>query len=536
MVFFAEEGVMWRIIFVMLCSFVAVFLPAASLVVHAAETAEVKNLRKQVRELQRTVEQLQGTLQTIQQDSVAREEQLQRRIEEAVRKQQNAVLQSRMETPLDQALKESGGTEEKQPVFSREPVVQQSGAANQRLIDISFVPSFFAGSSTEKDETLQTLQGGGHDPHKRGFTLAEGELGLGGVVDPYFRAQAYVSTFIDALSGETGVELEEAYLTTQQLPFGFSNPYGFQLEVGHFFTRFGRINLQHPHQWDWIDQPLINTRLFGADGMRAPGLRASIGVPAPWVSEMASSTFHFGMQNANGETMTSFLGGRQTHGGGAEEERVNEESIGRRPRINRDTKALKDFVYLARWENYWNFGNGLDTNIGSSGVYGPNATGPGGETWIYGLDMKWKWRPLNHFRGWPFLTWQTELMQRDYHADPFTPPHEQNADVITLPGRTLHDWGLYSQLLYGFSYGWAAGVRYEYAGGSGQSLGGRQHDPFRADRHRLSPLFVWQPSEFTRIRLQYNYDHTNHLLPDKNAHSVWLGFQWLYGVHPPHEY
>ena len=55
--------------------------------------------------------------------------------------------------------------------------------------------------------------------------------------------------------------------------------------------------------------------------------------------------------------------------------------------------------------------------------------------------------------------------------------------------------------LYGGYGGWATGVRYEYGGGSGQSIGGRQNDPFRADRHRVSPLLIWQPSEFTRIRL-----------------------------------
>jgi hypothetical protein len=26
------------------------------------------------------------------------------------------------------------------------------------------------------------------------------------------------------------------------------------------------------------------------------------------------------------------------------------------------------------------------------------------------------------------------------------------------------------------------------------------------------------------------------LAGNNNAHSMWLGFQWLYGQHPPHEY
>jgi hypothetical protein len=505
--------------------------------VHADDSAEVKALQKQVRSLQRTVEQLQQTIQSMQNDASTRETKLAQQMDE-VRKQQNTVLQSRLESPLDQALKEAGvGTEERREPFLRERPSSQGGAGTQRLIDISFVPTLFAGASTERDETLQTLQGGGHDPHKRGFTLAEGELGLGGAVDPYFRAQAYITTFIDALSGETGVELEEAFLTTQSLP------YGLQLEVGHFLSEFGQINPRHPHQWDWSDQPIINTRLFGGDGMRAPGFRAGWLLPMPWFSEL-----HAGMQNANGEQMVSFLGGRHEHGGEEEEhehegEAEEEEAlgeltqVGNRPAVGRDTRALKDFVYLTRWNNSWNPRDDLGVVVGFSGLYGPDDTGPRGDTWIYGMDMKWRWRPANNFRGWPFVVWQTEIMQRDFKADRFIQSDEETPDeVVTLPGRTLHDWGLYTQFLYGFRYGWAAGIRYEYAGGSGLSIEGRKNDPFRSDRHRVSPLLAFHPSEFSRIRLQYNYDHANYLVDGKNAHSVWLSFQWLYGSHPPHEY
>ena len=84
--------------------------------------------------------------------------------------------------------------------------MRTGGGAAQRYIDISFVGSFFGGASSKRDGALQTLQAGGHHPRKRGFTLAEGEIGLAGVVDPYFQAQTYISTFIDAQSGETGVE------------------------------------------------------------------------------------------------------------------------------------------------------------------------------------------------------------------------------------------------------------------------------------------------------------------------------------------
>ncbi len=123
----------------------------------------------------------------------------------------------------------------------------------------------------------------------------------------------------------------------------------------------------------------------------------------------------------------------------------------------------------------------------------------------------------------------------EYKADAFL--LNNGASIVSVPAETLHDWGLYTQLLYGFHPGWAAGLRYEFAGGSGASVGGfngRSEDPFRDDRHRVSPLLSWNLSEFSRIRLQYNYDHAAHLQDD--AHSVWVGAEFLIGSHPAHKY
>lgn len=108
-------------------------------------------------------------------------------------------------------------------------------------------------------------------------------------------------------------------------------------------------------------------------------------------------------------------------------------------------------------------------------------------------------------------------------------------DVIDLTSDKLKDWGLYTQLLYGFHPSWAAGVRYEYTTGRGDSIGGRDADPFRDDRHRISPLLAWHPSEFSRLRLQYNYDRADRLAHGE-AHSVWLGVEFMYGAHPDHDH
>ena len=385
----------------------------------------------------------------------------------------------------------------------KEQISSSYGVGGLKLIDISLDALFSAGGSTEDDDALQSLQGGGHDPRKRGFTVQNIELSLAGAVDPYIRGESHIIFFLNPLTGETLVELEEVFMTTQSLP------YGLQIEAGHFFTEFGRLNPRHPHQWHWQDQPVINTRLFGPDGMRGPGFRLGWLMPFPWFSEL-----HFGVQNANGETMTSFL---------ANEEFFNERPIGNRPFVDRGVKNLKDLAYLTRMDNSWELTDAVTMKLGFSGLYGPNATGVDGETYIYGSDLVVKWRPSDNVRGWPFLVFESEVMKRDYKAAAFN----------NLPDETIKDWGLYTQLLYGFTPRWAAGLRYEYATGSGESVGGRDNDPFRDNRNRVSPLLTWMPTEFSRLRIQYNYDRADHL-PDKEAHSAWLGIEFMYGAHAGH--
>ncbi|GIW41389.1 MAG: hypothetical protein KatS3mg076_1966 [Candidatus Binatia bacterium] len=412
----------------------------------------------------------------------------------------------------------------------------QTGSARLRLVDISLDVLAAAGGSSASDGELQNLQGGDHDPRKRGFTLQQVELSFIGAVDPYLTGEAHLIYFLDPLEGESIFELEEAFFTTQSLPWGL------QLEGGQFFTEFGAMNPVHPHAWDWMDQPVILNRLFGPDGLRGPGARLGWLAPLPWFSEV-----HLGAQNASGETMVSFL---------ASEEVFEERPVGGRPFTDRSVENLGDLLYLARWVNSWDPSPEWTVKIGVSGLAGPNATGPEGRTWIYGADLKSTWRPVKNFRGWPFVLLQAEVLKRDYEADEFAGDdglpsgEEENHAALAslssgefqepesdaaLPPVILRDWGLYAQALWGFRPRWAAGLRYEFARGHRSGGLERSEDPFRDTRHRVSPLLVWQPTEYSRFRLQYNFDRASHL-EGNDAHSVWVGAEFLYGAHPAHAY
>jgi hypothetical protein len=443
-----------------------------------------------------------------------------------------STVQEPQKTTTHEKVKEVLFPKEGEP--KKDILSYQVGGATMRLIDVSFDGLFAAGVSTATDDQLQILQNGDHDPRKRGFTVQNVEFSFSGAVDPYFNAEAHIVYSVDPIIGDSRVELEEAFFTTQKLPFGL------QLKGGQFVTEFGIINSQHPHQWDWQDAPIINTRLFGPDGMRGPGFRLGWLTPLPWYSDV-----YFGMQNANGETMASFLANREFW---------DERPVGGRPFVDRSVKSLKDLAYLGRWINSWDLSNEVTMKLGFSGAYGPNASGPDGQTLIYGADLKLKWRPVNNFRGWPFLLLQSEVMGRNYRADRFFNPGPDGmfgtGDDIRLPRETLKDWGFYSQLLWGFRRNWATGIRFEYVSGSGYDVRvdfgtgtvqfvSRNSDPFRDDRYRISPLLVWQPTEFSRFRLQYNYDHNKDILPGfshRGASSVWLGAEIMLGAHAAHKY
>ncbi len=383
----------------------------------------------------------------------------------------------------------------KETQSSQSPLLysKQIGGSTVKLINISFDSLFTMGGSTARESEIDKLQGGAHDPKKRGFTTQNLELSLLGAVDPYLNSEVHLIYQINK-DGESKLEVEEAFLTTQSLP------YDLQLKAGTYFTEFGRLNTQHPHSWTFVDQPIINTRMFGGDGLRGPGARLSWLTPLPWYSEVFG-----GIQNANGETAFSFLNAAG-------------EDFAELTLIDRDVRSLEDMLYSTRWLNSFDLNDEITLNVGTSALLGANASGTDTQTQIYGTDMYMKWQPLFNNQGYPFVSWQTEVMKRDYEAG-------EDKD-------NLDDWGLYSQLLWGFKKNWTAGLRYDFADGDGPST-----DHLRDQRTRISPKLTWRPTEFSKIRLQYNYDKAEHINDNNDdEHSIWLQYEFMLGAHPKHKF
>jgi hypothetical protein len=410
-------------------------------------------------------------------------------------------------------------------------------------MDVGAVSTFAVGTSTAEDIAGGT-QLGGHDPSQRGFTMQGAEVNFAGAVDPYFRGNLNVLFQVET-GGETLVELEEAWLETIALPANL------QVRAGQLLTDFGRVNSQHPHQWAFVDAPLVNGRFLGPDGLRNPGARLSWLAPTPFFAELS-----LGVQNSQGETAAPFRHGEgHSHGAHEDEEAL---PLGFRHRENdRGVSGVDDLLFTPRFQASFDLTEQQTLVAGTSAAFGPNDSGEDGDvrTWIYGLDLYWKWKPASAHGGFPFVSWQAEAMLRRYELGAFDWDENGNdmaddGELLDLStgapavfGReTVTDYGFYSQVLYGFRKGWVAGLRFDYLDGeradyermnlelNGEPAG---RDLSRGQRWRLSPNLTWYPSEFSKLRLQYNYDDRRDIGVD---HSIWFQFELSLGAHAAHTF
>jgi hypothetical protein len=377
-----------------------------------------------------------------------------------------------------------------------------TGGGSKNYMNISFDGMFaLAGSSARN---LDQIEVGDHDPQQRGFNARNAEIAIDGAVDPYFEGFANIVLKLDN-GNATQIELEEAFLQTTSLPFGL------QIKAGQFFDAFGRINPTHPHTWEFADSPLVNGRLLGPDGLRGVGAQISWTVPVPWYSQVI-----FAVQNGRGSTAYSFRNpgdagvfyGRQT--------------------IDRAASALRDFVFVPRWENSFNLSDTQTVLVGASGAFGSNDTGPNSHTQIYGGDFLYKWKSPRAEGGFPFLKWQTEAMYRRFEAG-------RGLDESFPVSETFDDWGMYSQVLWGFKKGWVAGIRGDYLHMQDSLF---TDDITRQTRSRISANLTWYPTEFSKLRLQYNHDflEENEFLPGREVDSVFFQFEFILGAHGAHKF
>ncbi len=366
-----------------------------------------------------------------------------------------------------------------EPPPGPQPAQGLAGVIQSLNPDLSFIADLALAVFSE--ENLQT---GGHDPTRTGFNLQQLELAVGASVDPYFRFDA------NLVFSQEGVEIEEVYATTLALP------YGLQGRVGQFLTRFGRQNGTHPHSWDFVDQHFALGRIFGAENNRGLGTELSYLTPLPWYVEVSGS-----ITEAGGEaTARSFYGPRD----------LGVSS----PLHFQSTGAIKQFFEPSEaFSILW----------GLSAATGPNSTGRGNRTDVYGTDLYLKYRPLIAGET-TIVSLQTEWFLRRRQ----------------IPHQLLSDLSGYATLFWRFEQRWGTALRYEYGSPAllEDGTAAAERDPldpeWNADRHRVSANLTFWPTEFSRLRAQVSADFPR--WRPTPIYAAFLAMEFSIGAHAAHKF
>jgi hypothetical protein len=291
---------------------------------------------------------------------------------------------------------------------------------------------------------------------------------------------------------EDGVEIEEAYIVTTALPEGW------QAKIGKFKSNFSRIDAQHPHAWDFFDIALPYRAFLGDEG-----LGGEKGVQLTWLPVLPIYT-QMGVEVLQGEN--DLLFGQNAHEG---------------------PHAFSFFVKSS-----------IDTSDYSTLYFGPSVLFgktdstsilPGveveGNSALYGLEAVWKWKPASR----EALTVQTEyllLTQSGNTMDPTT-------QAVLEPLRRKQD-GFYIQTIYRKNR-WGIGARYDVLNlfSDRFELSGVQQN-FDGRPHRETASLEYNPSEFTRVRLQLAHDQSDPSGRTNNEAILQLNLS--IGAHPAHSF
>jgi hypothetical protein len=316
----------------------------------------------------------------------------------------------------------------------------------------------------------------------RSLELHESEVGMQAIIDPYARADAFISF------GEEGVNVEEGYVTFTALPAGLL------LKVGKMRAEFGKVNTIHNHALPFIDRPLVTNNLVGGeDGIDDAGISLSRFLPAPknWFLQGTAQVYR-------GDSSDVFTASRR-----------------------------QDASVVGHLRLYRDLGESTNIDLGGSYARGHNnaAAAAVGTTLnpslfltnLYGADATLRWKPLRRAIYHSFL-WRNEF---------FWSARDQLSTANLF--ETQHAFGLYSDAEYRVNRRWTVGGRFDR---SGRATNAKLTDT------GFSAILTYWPSEFSQIRGQYRYGHlwdiTNSHFTDAN--EFLFQFLFVMGAHGAHPF
>ncbi|MBO9648540.1 MAG: hypothetical protein J7605_08510 [Variovorax sp.] len=333
-------------------------------------------------------------------------------------------------------------------------------------------------------------------PGKRGFSLSESELGFSANIDPWLRGAANI-----ALEPDNSVSIEEAFIQTTSLGNGLS------LKGGRFFSGVGYLNSQHSHTWDFVDNPLAYQAMLGTQ-YGDDGLQLTWIAPIDHYIELGAEigrgrTFPGSDSNNNGAGMTALT----LHTGG---------DIG-------DSSNWRAGISM------------LNAKANNQALVSTNAAGAtvndifNGDTRVWVLDGVWKWAPNGNATRTNFKL-QGEYLHSNRNGNLLY--DVGNADAFGDYRVAQSGW--YLQAVYQFMPRWRVAVRTEQLDPGTPNFGLASAALFSDYRpHKNSVMVDFNPSEFSRIRLQFAQDRAREGFIDN---QITLQYQMSLGAHGAHNY
>ena len=334
-------------------------------------------------------------------------------------------------------------------------------------------------------------------PGTRGFSLAESELGFAASIDPWLRGAANI-----ALHPDDTVSVEEAYVQTTSLGNGLS------LKAGRFFSAVGYLNPQHAHTWDFVDNPLAYQALLGTQ-------HGDDGVQLSWLAPL-DHYVELGAELGRGRSFP----GTDTGRNGAGMTALTAHTGGDIGDSHNWRAGLSVLSAKANEQSL------VATNAAGSVV----TNGFSGSTRVWVADAVWKWAPNGNATRTNFKL-QGEYLRSTRKG---TLKYDiGNADSVGAYHALQSGW--YLQAVYQFMPRWRVGLRTERLN-PGTPDYGLNAASFAATGYspRKATLMVdFNPSEFSRVRLQLAQDRSRYGLADQ---QLFLQYQMSLGAHGAHRY
>ena len=474
------------------CLLAALSLAAPCL---AEDSGEVGELKQMVKELQQQMTQMQ-------EQHTAQIQALEEKIATFEEQQAQAQANAQTEAEWTEAL---AGEEASNSRFLGKISGAMEQMAPASFLDISANVDMLGHLNNREDSSIDDE-----------WKIREVEVGLGGAVDPYGRFDIFIGMHpgtsshthatedayerldfrldsLDALADALhaildhfeypwhqheeihhpwAFHVEEVYFTFDKLP------HNLQLKLGKFRASFGKANTQHRHALPWVDYPRMVEYFFGGEGLAGTGASLSWLVPNRWDHYLELTYEAF-----KNDSDSLFAG-----------------------------SDADDIAHLVHIKNFWETSPASTLELGLTASTAPNNSGHGNyRSWIEGIDLTYKWRPLDQGLYKSFL-WTSEafFVQQD------------------LEGDTEHSnsWGMYSAMDYQFARRWTSGLRYDYA---------EWPDEHSEYEHDYSVYLTFLQSEYAFWRLGYMHRDFSHG-SKYDDDELFLQLNVSLGTHPAHAY